>query len=111
MAAQGVYRSMLSQERAGLRYEDASALSFDGDVKAKGVKIISTKNIPPGYVRQFAKSALNKWEILPTTENSSWGDLIPSETLAGAYGRVDWYGNIVVKNRKGLAYWTSATEA
>jgi len=111
MVAQGVYRSMLSQERAGLRYEDASALSFDGDVKAKGVKIISTKNIPPGYVRLLAKSAINKWEILPTTENSSWGDLIPSETLAGAYGRVDWYGNVVVKNRKGLAYWTSATEA
>lgn len=111
MVAQGVYRSMLSQERAGLRYEDASALSFDGDVKAKGVKIISTKNIPPGYVRLMAKSALNKWEILPTTDAPTWGDLIPSETLAGAYGRVDWFGNNIVKNRKGLAYWTSATEA
>jgi hypothetical protein len=109
--AQGVYRSMLSQERAGLRYEDAAALSFDGDVKAKGVKIISTKGVPPGYVRMMAKSALNKWEILPTTDNPSWGDLQPSETLAGAYGRVDWYGNVVCKNRKGLAYWTSATEA
>lgn len=111
MIAQGVYRSMLSQERAGLRYEDASALSFDGDVKAKGVKIISTKNIPPGYARLLAKAALNKWEILPTTDVPSWGDLIPSETLAGSYGRVDWYGNVVVKNRKGLAYWTSLTEA
>lgn len=111
MVAQGVYRSMLSQERAGLRYEDASALSFDGDVKAKGVKIISTKNIPPGYVRQMAKSALNKWEILPTSDSPTWGDLHPSETLAGAYGRVDWYGNVICKNRKGLAYWTSATEA
>jgi hypothetical protein len=109
--AQGVYRSMLSQERAGLRYEDAAALSFDGDVKAKGVKIISTKGVPPGYVRMMAKSALNKWEILPTSDNPSWGDLLPSETLAGAYGRVDWYGNVICKNRKGLAYWTSATEA
>jgi hypothetical protein len=111
MVAQGVYRSMLSQERAGLRYEDASALSFDGDVKAKGIKIISTKNVPPGYVRMLAKSGLNKWEILPTTDNPTWGDLHPSETLAGAYGRVDWYGNVICKNRKALAYWTSATEA
>lgn len=111
LLAQGVYRDMIAQERAGLRYDDAGGLSFDGDVKAKGLKIISTKNVPPGYVYVFAKEAINKWEVLPTTERPTWGDLDPSENLAGAYGRVDWFGNLVWKNRKGLAYFTSQTEA
>ena len=111
LLSQGVYRDMIAQERAGLRYDDAGGLSFDGDVKAKGLKIVSTKNVPPGYVYLFASQAINKWEILPTTDKPTWGDLDPSETLAGAYGRVDWFGNLVWKNRKGLAYWSSATEA
>lgn len=111
LLAQGVYRDMIAQERAGLRYDDAGGLSFDGDVKAKGLKIVSTKNVPPGYVYLFANEAINKWEILPTTERPTWGDLDPSETLAGAYGRIDWFGNLVWKNRKGLAYWTAQTES
>lgn len=111
LMSQGVYRDMVAQERAGLRYDDAGALSFDGDVKASGIQFVTTKNVPPGYVYCFAKAAVNKWEILPTTEKPTWGDLQPSETLAGAYGRVDWFGNLVWKNRAGLAYFTSQTEA
>jgi len=110
LLAQGVYRDMIAQERAGLRYDDANALSFDGDVKSKALKFVSTKNVPPGYVYVFAKDAINKWEILPTSERPTWGDLLPSETLAGAYGRIDWFGNLVWKNRKGLAYFTGKTE-
>jgi hypothetical protein len=111
LCSQGVYRDMIAQERAGLRYEDAGGLSFDGDVKAKGFSIITTKNVPPGYAYVFAKAALAKWEILPTEDRSSWGDLQPSETKAGAFGRVDWFGNIVPRNRKGMAYFTGLTEA
>ena len=111
LLAQGVYRDMIVQERAGLRYDDAGGLSFDGDVKAKGLKIVTTKNVPPGYAYLFAREAINKWEILPTTDRPTWGDLDPSETLAGAYGRVDWFGNLVWKNRKGLALFSSQTEA
>lgn len=111
LLAQGVYRDMVAQERAGLRYDDAAGLSFDGDVKARGLSIVTTKNVPPGYVHVFAKAALNKWEILPTTDRPTWGDLTPSETKAGAFGRVDWFGNVVLRNRKGLAYFTNQTEA
>lgn len=111
LLSQGVYRDMIAQERAGVRYDDAGALSFDGDVKAKGIQFVATKNVPPGYVYAFAKAAVNKWEILPTTDKPTWGDLDPSETLAGAYGRVDWFGNLVWKNRKGLAYYSGQTEA
>jgi hypothetical protein len=111
LLSQGVYRDMIAQERAGLRYDDAGGLSFDGDVKARGLKIVSTKNVPPGYVYAFASEGINKWEILPTTDKPTWGDLDASETLAGAYGRVDWFGNLVWKNRKALAYFTSQTEA
>ena len=111
LCSQGVYRDMVAQERAGLRYDDAAGLSFDGDVKARGMQIVTTKNVPPGYVYVFAKAALNKWEILPTTDRPTWGDLTPSETKAGSFGRVDWFGNVVLRNRKGLAYFTSQTEA
>lgn len=111
LLSQGVQRDMIAQERAGLRYDDAGALSFDGDVKAKGIKFIATKNVPPGYVYGFAKEAINKWEILPTTDKPTWGDLDASETLAGAYGRVDWFGNLVWKNRKGLSVFSAQTEA
>lgn len=111
MVSQGVYRDMFAQERAGLRYEDAGAMTFDGDVKAKGLTIFKSKNVPPGYVRLFARSVMRKWEILPTEERSAWGDLQPYEDYAGMFGRIDWFGNRICVNRKGLAYWTTQTEA
>lgn len=111
MLSQGVYRSMVAQERAGLRYDDAGAFSFDGDVKAKGLQIFKSKTVPPGYVRLFARSVMKKWEILPTEQKSSWADLQAYENYAAAFGRIDWFGNRICTNRKGLAYWTSQTEA
>lgn len=109
--SQGVYRDMIAQERAGLRYDDASGLTFDGDVKAKGLTIFTSKNVPPGYVRLFARSVMRKWEILPTEEKASWGDLQPYEDFAGMFGRIDWFGNRICVNRRGLAYWTNQTES
>ena len=111
MVSQGVLRDMMVQERAGLRYDSATSLNFDGDLKIAGMTIVSTKRVPPGYVYLFAKSAVNKWEILPQTRAMGESDLLASETYAGAYGRIDWLGNVVWKNRKALAYWTSQTEA
>jgi hypothetical protein len=111
IVAQGVYRDMIAQERAGLRYDDAGGLSFDGDVKAKGLTIVSTMGVPPGHARLLAKAGLEKWEILPTTDRATWGELQPYENLAGAFGRIDWFGNIVPNNRKALAQWTAQTEA
>lgn len=111
MVSQGVKRDMIAQERAGLRYEDSASMNFDGDVKAKGLKIFSTKNVPPGYARLMAKAAVNRWEILPVTDQLGLNDLQSFQDLSGAWGRIDWYGNLVWKNRKGLAYWSSQTEA
>lgn len=111
MVSQGVYRDMIAQERAGLRYDDTGGLSFDGDVKAKGLTIFKSKNVPPGYVRLFARSVMKKWEILPTEEKASWGELQSYEDYAGMFGRIDWFGNRICTNRKGLAYWTSQTES
>lgn len=111
MLSQGVYRDMIAQQSAGLRFEDAGSMSFDGDVKAKGLTWFKSKNVPPGYVRIFARSVMRKWEILPTQEKASWGELQPYEDYAGMFGRIDWFGNRICVNRKGLAYLTNQTEA
>lgn len=111
MISQGVKRDMVAQERAGLRYEDSMNMNFDGDVEAKGIRQFSTKGVPPGYARLFPKSAIEKWEILPTEENMAWGDLMPFQDQSGRTGRIDWYGSVVVNNRAALAYWSSQTEA
>jgi hypothetical protein len=111
VVAQGVERSMIAQERAGLRYNDTS-FSFDGDVKAKGLKVVSTKNVPPGYAVTFASAGLNKWESYNSTNGAGgYSDLQPSEDLAGGYGRLDWVGNMMCLSRKAFAVATSQTEA
>ena len=111
MISQGVKRDMVAQERAGLRYEDSMNLNFDGDVQAKGIRQFSTKNCAPGYARLFPKSAIERWEILPTDDNMAWGDLMPFQDQSGRTGRIDWFGNIVVNNRAALCSWSSQTEA
>ncbi len=111
LVAQGVYRDMMNQQLAGLRFEDANTMSFDGDVQAKGMKFLSTKRVPPGYVAVGARASLRKWEAYSSSASASYGDLQPSETLAGGYGRLDWVGNLICESRKAWAVFTSQTEA
>lgn len=110
MMSQGVERDVIAQERAGLQYADATGLTLDGDIKARGLQKVVTKNVAPGRVVVGAKAALNKWEILPVEGDSAWGDLRPREDYAASVGRVDWFGNLVLKNRKGLAVFQNQTE-
>jgi hypothetical protein len=110
MMSQGVERDVIAQERAGLQYADATGLTLDGDIKARGMQKVVTKNVPNGRVVVFSKAAINKWEILPTESMASWGDLLPRQDYAASVGRIDWFGNAVLKNRKGFAVFTNQTE-
>lgn len=111
LIAQGVARDLKQTERAGLRYEDSGSMDIDGDVQAKGVKMWSMRNNPPGMVVMFAKEVLHNWEILPFQSDKRYTDLLPMQDDAAALGRVDKFANLVCRSRGAFAYWSNKTEA
>lgn len=109
--AQGVYRDMVVQERAGLRYDVATDMTLDGDVKAKGMQFYTLKGVPPGWVLGGAKACLRKWEILPVEGDSAYAELQAYQDYAAKFGRTDWFGNVICASRKGLFYYNNQQES
>lgn len=109
---QGVYRDMINNERSSLRFTDPFNMELDGSVKAKGIKIFSSRRVPPGYATLAVKSSIKKWSLLPKPDsNFSWGDGKELIDQNGKVFRMDWPVATLIKKRRNLAYWTSLTRA
>lgn len=109
---QGVYRDMIANERSSLRFADPMGMELDGSVKAKGLKIFSSRRVPPGYATLGVKSSIRKWSLLPKPDGSAnWGDGKELIDQNGKVFRMDWPVALVCKKRRNLAYWTGLTRA
>jgi hypothetical protein len=112
IVSRGVYRDATALERSVLRVDDPLGLSLDGDVKAKGVKIFSSRRVPPGYAYLFDRKYLRKWALLPKPdEGVTWGDGKEYIDQSGFVFGLDLPVQLVCPNRKAFAYWTGLTEA
>ena len=106
----GVYRDTTALQSAALRFDDPSNLSIDGDITARGVKIIQSKRVPPGYVFGMDKSALSKWMLLPVPgerESASWNEGKEYIDRSGFVFTMDVPMQFVYHNRKKLALFSS----
>lgn len=110
--SQGVYRDMINNERSAVRFADPMNIELDGSVKAKGLKIFSSRRVPPGYATLAVKSALKKWSLLPKPDGKfNWGDGKELIDQNAKVFRLDWPVATLVKKRRNLAYWTGLTTA
>lgn len=106
----GVENDVFAQLQSGLRYDDINAMEMDGQPRAKGVTLTSTRAVPPGYVFGWDRKSVGKMVLLPKPGAPSWddGEKIPDRS---AYVfPLDYPCQIVWLNRGNLAYASAKTE-
>jgi hypothetical protein len=111
IVAPGVYRDMLASQQAAMRFNDPFALEMDGKVTAKGLKFFSSKRVPGGWSWIMETSAYRKLDIMPRPTNKvSWGDGIRLIDSSGYVFPINLLAQMVVLNRKKMAYFSNKAE-
>ena len=113
MVAQGVYRDAMDYQRVGLRFEDAMEMTIDGDIKSKGLKVLSTKRVMPGLSCLFHGNAVGKIMLTPMPDADgglSWSDGEKLENRSAKRFDIDVVVGTVCRARKAFAYETGLTE-
>lgn len=113
LISQGVYRDAMDYQRMGLRFDDAMQLSIDGDWKAKGAKILSTKRVMPGLAALFHDKAVSKIMLTPMPDEDGGLTFEDGEKLENRSARrfdIDVVLGTVCRARKAFAYETGLTE-
>lgn len=109
--AQGVERDMVAQYQASVRFSNPMGMEVDGSVKAKDVTMHSSRRTPPGTAIGYDKGSMFKFTLLPEDPSEpAWedGEKIEHRPI-WAFG-IDFPWNMVVTNRKNMAYWSGLTE-
>lgn len=107
----GVENDILAQLQAGVQFTDMNNLQLDGDFKAKGVTIKSTRHMLPGFAIGYDKSAIRKMVLLPNDPKApTWedGEKIPDRSMYAF--SIDYPLQMVWLNRAQLAYSSNKTE-
>lgn len=109
--APGVYRDVLSLQQAALRFQDPFALELDGQIKSQGVKFFSSKRVPGGWVWCLDSKSYRKLDVMPKPGNGvSWGDGIRLIDSSGYVFPINLLCQMVMLNRKNMAYFNSKIE-
>lgn len=116
--AQGVERGLHQTTSAAVQFNDPLNMNIVGDVKAKGVKMVSDPLCPNGYAFAMDRSSFYKWSIteFPTgDETNIEGDeavtVDKQQDVSGSVLSFDLLYQFVCKNRGNLVVATSLTEA
>jgi hypothetical protein len=111
IVAQGVQRDVIAAERALVRFDDPFGMEIDGDVKAKGRRIFSSRRVPPGYLFGGDKSSLKRWALKPKPDGSmGWADGMERVDQSVVVFSMDYFVGLNWENRKNWAYASGLTE-
>ena len=108
--SQGVENDVTAQLQAGLRFTNAFAMEMDGSPKAKGVKIMSTRFVPEGYVFMFDRKSYKKLSLIPKPGTPAWDDAHKLQDQSGYVIPLDYPCALITNNRGNFAYASGATE-
>lgn len=107
----GIENDVFAQLSAGVMFPDMKNLEMDGDVKARGLTIKTSRKMPPGYVFGWDRNSVRKMVLLPNDPTApTWedGEKIPDRS---AYVfPIDYPVQIVWLNRGNLAYASGKSE-
>lgn len=110
--AQGVYRDVVAQFQAGVRYLDPFDLEIDGDLKGQGRRFRESRRVPPGMVFAYdaSRGAIRRKTIHDEVDEPGWGD--GREQIDDAFWTfpIDWAGFLCTTNRKLFAQWSNLDE-
>jgi hypothetical protein len=110
--SQGVHRDLIAQQLAALRFSDPFSMELDGEVKAKGRMISTSRRVPTGCAFVGKKNTIQKMNLLPKPgQGVAWNDGKELIDQSGYVFSMDFPCATVWKNRKAHAYFTGLTES
>lgn len=110
LLSQGVERDIIDQHLGRVQYDDPFNMEIDGSIKSRGVTFKSTMRVPPGYAFIWVNGAIAKWTLIGKPAMPGWNDAKELQNQSGFVFTMDFPVQLIANNRKGLAYFSGATE-
>jgi hypothetical protein len=110
----GIHRNLFSTQSAALRFSSPMGMELLGEAKAKGLKIVSTRRVPPGHAFMRDSSDLSRFNLLSAPKGEggfAWKDGDKLENLNALVFSMDFPVAMVCTKRRGFAYWTGLSES
>ena len=109
---QGIENDVFSQLQAGLRFSDSFGMEMDGSPKSKGVKFMTTKRVPDGYVFGWdSKRSVGKGTLLPEPGQQAFSDGKELIDDSGFIFSLDYPCFMATKSRANMGYYSGLQEA
>ena len=109
---QGVENDVFSQLQAGLRFSDSFGMEMDGRPKSKGVRFLTTKRVPDGFVFGWdSKRSIGKGSLLPEAGQQAFSDGKELIDDSGFIFSLDYPIFLATKSRANMGYYDSLQEA
>ena len=109
---QGVENDVFSQLQAGLRFSDSFGMEIDGSPKSKGVRFLTTKRVPDGFVFGWdSKRSIGKGSLLPEAGQQAFSDGKELIDDSGFIFSLDYPIFLATKSRANMGYYDSLQEA
>ena len=109
---QGIENDVFSQLQAGLRFSDSFGMEMDGSPKSKGVKFMTTKRVPDGYVFGWdSKRSIGKGTLLPEPGQQAFSDGKELIDDSGFIFSLDYPCFMAIKNRGNFGSYSGLQEA
>lgn len=110
--ADGVYRDVVSQQAAGLRFTDPFNLELGAEVKTKGVQLVHSRRVPDCYVFGLVKkNSVRKMTLLPEPQQLAQSDGYKLQDLSGNMFSIDYPCAMVWTNRKNSGLFSGLTQS
>ena len=108
---QGVENDVFAQLQAGLRFSDSFGMEMDGSPKSKGVKFMTTKRVPDGYVFGWdSKRSIGKGTLLPEPGQQAFSDGKELIDDSGFIFSLDYPCFTATKSRANMGFYSGLTE-
>ena len=110
--ANGVENDVTAQLQAAMRFDMPFSLEMDGQPVSKGLKILTSKRTPDGYVCGYdSENSIGKMVLLPDPgDGPAWDDLDKLQDDSGYVGGIDYPAQIIWTNRANTAYASNQTQ-
>lgn len=107
----GVENDVVAGQQSALRFSDPFGMELDGSAKSKGVKFVTTRKVPTGYVFGYDTKSVRRMTLLPKpTDGPAWEDGDKLENQSGFVFAMDYPCAMVWLNRGNTAYLSGLTE-
>ena len=109
--SQGVKNDVVAQLQAGLRFADAYGMEMDGAAKSKGIKFLTSRRVPDGYVFVLdMKNSVRKLMLAPQLDLPGQGDGDKLQDDSGHVYSADFICAMTWCNRGNSAYFSGLTQ-